>query len=241
MTTLFPKYRFVKSRKLAIFAIFCYDFYMLDLSQIYLNLIQFQYLILFLVVAIEGPIISVIAGLLIAQGQMNLYYGLAIIIFADLFGDVIYYFLGRRSRNFGMKILRVTPQKLSELEGYFHDHGGKTMFIGKLAHGIGSTFLFAAGVAKMPFRKFLYYNVLATIPKSIILIVIGYLFGRSFVRIGDYFDYYALFTLILGASLILIYIAIARRLKKERSFDYSPSTKSAIAVETSGKLLSTKI
>lgn len=188
---------------------------MLSLVQIYYSLIGYQYLVLFPLVAIEGPIISVVAGFLIAQGLMNVYLAYFIIITADLVGDGLYYALGRWGANFGMKLFRISEEKLTQLESYFSSHGGKTILWGKLAHGIGTSFLFAAGAAKMPFRKFIYYNIIGTIPKSIILLFIGYLFGQSYARIGKYFDYYALFTLSLGIILIAIYLIVAKKLRKK--------------------------
>lgn len=188
---------------------------MLSLVQIYYSLIGYQYLVLFSLVAIEGPIISVAAGFLVAQGLMNIYLAFFIIIIADLIGDALYYALGRWGANFGMKIFRISQERLTQLEKYFISHGGKTLLWGKLAHGIGTSFLFAAGAAKMPFRKFLYFNFIATIPKSIILLFIGYLFGQSFARIGKYFDYYAVFTLSLGIILITIYLMLAKKFRKK--------------------------
>lgn len=190
---------------------------MLTLAQIYLSLIKFQYIILFPVVAIEGPIISVIAGFLIAQNLMNFYLAYTIIIVADLAGDGLYYALGHWGSNFGMRLFRLSPNRLAQLKRHFDEHGGKTILFAKIAHGIGTSFLFAAGAANMPFKKFLYYNILGTVPKSLILILVGYLFGQSYVRISKYFDYYALFTLGLGVILIVIYIRVAKKLRKKEN------------------------
>lgn len=188
---------------------------MITLTQLYLSIIKFQYIILFPIVAIEGPIISVIAGFLIAQGLMSVYLTSIIIIIADLAGDSLYYGIGRWGVNLGLKIFHLSPQKLIKIEQHFNSHSGKTLLLGKLAHGIGTTFLFAAGAVKMPFGKFLYYNILGTIPKSLTLIAIGYLFGQSYVRIGKYFDYYAIFTLTLGAVLAVIYFIVAKYARKK--------------------------
>jgi len=190
---------------------------MLTLAEIYLNLIQFQYLILFPIAAIEGPIISIIAGFLIAQGLMNPYLAVVIIIIADLVGDGLYYSLGRWGMSVGLKLFRLSQEKLQQLESHFDIHGGKTILFSKIAHGIGTSFLFAAGAARMPFGKFLYYNILGTIPKSLTLVAIGYLFGQSYVRIGKYFDYYALFTLTIGVILITACILIAKRMRKKEN------------------------
>jgi membrane protein DedA with SNARE-associated domain len=190
---------------------------MLSLTQIYLTLINFQYLILLPTVIIEGPIISIIAGFLIAQGLMNIYLAYFIIIIGDLIGDSLYYALGHWGRNFGLNFFHLSLDKFKKIKQHFNNHSGKTILLSKLAHGIGASVLFVAGAVKMPFGKFLYYNALGTIPKSAILITIGYLFGESYVRIGKYLDYYAVFILILAIILTILYITTIKKIKKEEN------------------------
>jgi len=189
---------------------------MIPLAQIYAGLSKFQYLILFPVTAIEGPIISVIAGFLIAQGMMNFYLAYFVIITGDLAGDSLYYAMGKWGKKLGMRLLKLTPEKLKKLEHHFEHHSGKTILLGKLAHGIGTAFLFAAGAAEMPFGKFLYYNVLGTMPKSLILITVGYFFGHSYASIGKYFDYFGAFTFILGACLLAAYLIFFQKNAQKR-------------------------
>ncbi|NTU98977.1 DedA family protein [Candidatus Falkowbacteria bacterium] len=188
---------------------------MQSLAQIYAALASYQYLILFPATVIEGPIVTIIAGFLVAQGLMSFFIVYPLVIVGDVAGDAIYYALGRWGRNFGQKLFRLPDEKLKALELHFQRHSGKTLLLGKASHGIGAAFLFAAGTALMPFRKFLLFNTIGSAPKSLILMLVGYFFGQSYVRIGKYFDYIAIFTLAIAIIILAGYLLIARRLRKK--------------------------
>ena len=57
---------------------------------------------------------------------------------------------------------------------------------GKLTHSAGAAVLVAAGLARMPLWRFTWVNLLATVPKSLFFVVIGYAFGAAYSRIDDW-------------------------------------------------------
>jgi len=141
-----------------------------------------------------------------------------IAIIADVFGDVLYYALGRWGGTSVIKrwgrYFKFTENRLNQLEQHFYQHAGKTLLLGKLAHGIGGAILVAAGTAKMPLGKFIWYNFLGTLPKSLILLLIGYYFGKTYAKFSTYLDYTALGTAGLTIFLLLLYLSIKRLAKK---------------------------
>jgi len=178
-------------------------------------IIDYRYLILFPIVVFEGPIITVIAGFLASLGQLNLYIAYFIVIFGDLTGDSIYYAIGRFGKEkiishlggrFGLSDVRI-----NDLEKHFEGNGGKTMLLGKLSHGVGAAFLVAAGIAKMPFRRFFWYNFLGTLPKSLILIVIGYYYGQAMAKINSYLEFAAIIFLTAGIIFLVFYFYHPRK------------------------------
>ena len=128
-------------------------------------LVQFGYLAIIPFVMLEGPIITVIAGSLCSAGIFKFFIALAVIIFADLVADCLYYAFGRFGKEkflakYGHYI-GINPARAIQLENHFIGNGGKTLFLGKISHGLGGIFLVAAGLAGMPLPKFLWYNFLA--------------------------------------------------------------------------------
>src|SRR3989344_2135523 len=53
-------------------------------------LLTYRYAIIFPVAVVEGPIISILSGLLIASGAVNAYWVFLLLVAADIIGDVIF-------------------------------------------------------------------------------------------------------------------------------------------------------
>ena len=135
---------------------------------------------------IEGPIVTVIAASLAAQGLLDIKEVFICVVLADLVGDSLLYGLGRGLLGkFSLrwrKRLGLSVQHMATLVNTFHDSGTKLLFAGKWTHAAGFTVLIAAGAAQMKYVRFLFINLLATIPKSLLLIVIGYFFGTALTQ-----------------------------------------------------------
>jgi len=57
---------------------------------------------------------------------------------------------------------------------------GAMLLFGKLTHSAGIAVLLAAGAAHVHLRRFLAFNLLGTLPKSLVLVLLGYWFGRLY-------------------------------------------------------------
>jgi len=189
----------------------------ISLSETIAWLIHYKYAVILPIAVVEGPIVTIIGGFLAAHGFLNVYIVYLIVVIGDLMGDTLYYLLGRWSRrpfliNWG-RFFGITQERLTKLERHYEKHSGKTLIFGKISHGIGSGILIAAGVAKMPIRDFLWFNFLGTLPKSLLLLIIGYYFGQAYRQIGRYIDYTAIF-FVGGLIIILILYLLVAKLKK---------------------------
>ncbi|TSC90975.1 MAG: hypothetical protein CEN90_702 [Parcubacteria group bacterium Licking1014_17] len=185
-------------------------------------LLAYRYLILFPIVVVEGPIVTVITGFFVSLGHLNAYLAYLVIVVADTTGDALHYLLGRTSRHrYASKImgfLGINQKRLEHVELHFERHPIKTLLLGKITHGIGGIPLVAAGVAKMPFWRFIKINILVTLPKSLILLLIGYFFGNYIDRINKYFDSTAFVMLAIAIILVIVYF-VSVRLAKKSSLD----------------------
>lgn len=151
---------------------------------------QYGYLVLFFVAVIEGPIITIIGAFLASQGYFNIFAVYAVVVAGDLAGDIFYYGIGRLGRTGALEDMRrslgVTGEDFAPLERYIQLHGAKILLFAKYTQ-TGFLALPASGAARMPVGKFLWYNALGTIPKSLVLAFVGYFFGYAYYRINGYF------------------------------------------------------
>jgi len=152
---------------------------------------------------IEGPIVTVIAAYLARLQYFSLSAVCIMVIVADLIGDIGFYGLGHwivKSREEPppwLARLGINNIRLKLLIDNFASRGGRIIVIGKLTHSAGMVVLIAAGMARMPFWSFLFYNTLATIPKSLLFVAIGYTFGHLATQVNGWIAIASLCLLIL--------------------------------------------
>ncbi len=180
-------------------------FFVLD--QIAPLLEQYRYALLFPITVLEGPIITVIAGYLTSLGFFSFWTVYVIVVSGDLVGDILYYFFGRLGHLTLVEkwslFVRADDERLERMKKVFSHHSAKALFWGKFTFGVGGLIILAAGAARVKFFKFLGYCTLGTLPKSLILVLIGYYFGYAYKQISKYFDYTAV--LFMAAAVLLAF------------------------------------
>lgn len=150
----------------------------------------YGYVALLPLAAVEGPAVTVFAAFLAAQGLLDLAAVYAIVVTGDLLGDVMYYAVGRwllrgLVEHFGPRATRLR-QRVWLLAPRIRARAGTMLLFGKLTHSAGFVVLLAAGAAHVPMRRFLLFNLLGTLPKSLLLVMLGYWFGWMFAQVeGD--------------------------------------------------------
>lgn len=159
---------------------------------------EYGYLFLFFIAIAEGPIITIIGAFLASLGFFNIFAVYAVVVAGDLSGDLAYYYMGRFGRTGALagvrRFFEMTDDDLARIERYIQRHGAKILLFAKFTQ-TGFLALPASGAARMPVSKFVWYNALGTLPKSLVLMVIGYFFGYAYNRIDGYF---------MKASLLII-------------------------------------
>lgn len=179
-------------------------------------LIRYKYQVIFPVAVVEGPIITIISGILVSLGYLNFLPTFLLIFAADMVSDPGLYLIGRFGRNILQRLpfIKLPEARVKKLEEHYRNHPGKTILATKLSYGVSSLFLIVAGLSKMSWKTFLGYIASIDAVKSTLLLLVGYYFGRAALRFTrGYLPYYA-------AALVVIiplayYFFIKRREKKK--------------------------
>ncbi|CAB4933478.1 unannotated protein [freshwater metagenome] len=134
-----------------------------------------------------GETAMIVGGVVAGQGEISVITLIAITWFAAVLGDCASYELGRRlGRDFLVRHgsrFQITPERLERVETFFQAHGGKAIFIGRFVGLVRAVAPFLAGSGRMPFRRFLPYDVLGAGLWSTTFILIGYVFWQSFDQV----------------------------------------------------------
>jgi len=172
----------------------------------------YKYIILFPLAVAEGPITTITAGFLSHLGILNIFLVYIIIVSGDIVGDASLYLLGRWGSPFvhryGPKI-GLTEERLSKSKVYFYDNKKKALFFSKTLHGVGFTGLIVAGNLRIPYHKFFPICFAISIIQTLFFLAIGVFFGRAYVLIGSYLNFYDSILFII-AIFTLIYVLLKK-------------------------------
>src|SRR6266404_499075 len=144
----------------------------------------YGYAAVFLLSILEGPAVTILAAILASQGILNLPLVYAIVVVADLVGDLLCYTVGRcfsecLADSARPRVVRFR-RRIEVLQPYIQSRAGRILLFGKLTHSAGYAVLLAAGAARVRLFTFAFYNFLGTVPKSAFFVVVGYFFGRHY-------------------------------------------------------------
>jgi undecaprenyl-diphosphatase len=134
-----------------------------------------------------GETTVIVGGLVAGQGEISLLLLIAIVWTCAVAGDLTSYALGRRlGRDFMVRHgarVKITEDRLEQVEAFFEKRGGATILIGRFIGLVRAIAPFIAGASRMPLRKFLPYDVLGAGLWATTFCVLGYVFWRSFDKL----------------------------------------------------------
>lgn len=154
---------------------------------------DYGYWIMVPLMAIEGPVVTILASFMATLGMFNIVVVFVLSVFGDMLGDVLWYWAGRL---WGMRFVQhvgrhvgVTEELVLKMEKFFNNHGGKTIFAVKSTTGLCWATFVAAGIVKMNFGRFLAASFLGGIFWSAFLVAMGYFFGEFYQEIAQKIKY----------------------------------------------------
>jgi undecaprenyl-diphosphatase len=137
-----------------------------------------------------GETFVILAGAVAGQGTTDLYVTIAVVWGSAWAGDTASFVLGQRlGRSFmarhGRRV-RITPERIEQVEGYFKRHGGKTILVGRFIGLVRALAPFIAGSSGMAYRQFVPYSILGTGLWAGTFTLIGYLAAQSIESAAEY-------------------------------------------------------
>jgi len=169
------------------------------LSAIILQYGIWTYAILFVVIFVEtgfvvmpflpGDSLLFAAGTFAALKALKIGWLLLILSVAAILGDTVNYWVGRRlgPKVFSREDARFFKREyLDRTHAFYEKHGGKTIIIARFVPIIRSFAPFVAGVGRMSYGRFLFFNVIGGVGWVLLLTGAGYFFGTLPVVKNNY-------------------------------------------------------
>lgn len=131
---------------------------------------------------LPGDSLLFVAGTLAAIGQnnINVHLMVLLLISAAILGDLCNYLIGKF---FGEKLFRNPDSKvfkqsyLDKTHEFYAKHGGKTIILARFVPIIRTFAPFVAGMGKMCYKQFGFYNIIGGIVWVSLFMYAGYFFG----------------------------------------------------------------
>jgi membrane protein DedA with SNARE-associated domain len=164
-------------------------------------------------VPLPGETILLGAGFVLGKTADSLWQPVVAGTVACFLGGIGAFWLGRRLGHGGLeKIhwLHLTPKRLKWPERLFKRHGAKTVFIARfifLFPPVAANLL--AGMSKMQWRTFLFYNLTGSAAYSTTYILLGYFFGKKWKLLEAWLGPTALYLILAG--LVIVVLAVIFR------------------------------
>ena len=178
-----------------------------------------------------GESILIAASVYSGAGRLNIVAVGVIAVLAAIVGDNIGYAIGRYGGHalvlrYGKYVL-LTKERLDKAERFFGRYGGQIVVVARFIEGLRQLNGIIAGIAEMPWPRFLVFNTIGAALWVGVWSTVGYLAGNNITSIYSTVTRYSLYVLIALAVLAaaLIIRAVVRRRRRTRGRGEQPDAR----------------
>lgn len=164
---------------------------------------------------LPGDTLLFAAGILAAQGGLNIISTITVIAVAAIVGDNVGYTIGRYS---GKRLFRkqdgilFKQEYVQRAEAFYKKHGGKAIILARFVPIVRTFAPLVAGIGRMDRRFFFLYNVVGALLWSVSITLLGYYVGGKFPELVHYLEY-----LIITVVLMSLAPAVWHIVRDDRS------------------------
>lgn len=183
-----------------------------------LGLFLFAEVGLFLGFFLPGDTLLITAGIYAKEGKLNIAAVIVVAAVAAIAGDSLAYVIGRHGgRRLFTKEDSLLFQKshVETAEKFYDRYGAKLILIAHFLPVVRTFTPLLAGVAKMPYRRFLTFDAVGDTAWSVVIALVGYYIGSRIPGIDHYILAIVLFAVIVSSGPTIFHV-VRLHLKKRR-------------------------
>lgn len=166
---------------------------------------------------LPGDSLLITAAILAPQLGVQVWQIAVVAVVAAFLGDQAGYWIGKR---FGRGLFKpdarvLKTERLEAAEAFFAKYGGPSLVLGRFVPFVRTYVPLSAGIAAMPYRRFLLWNALGGVSWVVVMIVVGVLLG-GIPFIANNVDVLMIVVVVISIMPILI-SALRRRRARQRT------------------------
>jgi membrane protein DedA with SNARE-associated domain len=171
---------------------------------------------------LPGETALIAAGVYASKGHLSIAGVVAAAAAAAILGDNIGYWLGREG---GRRLLyryallqRFANRVLPPAERFFERHGGKAVFLARFFGGVRVTGAWMAGITRMTWWRFLFWNAAGGIVWAIAIGLLAFYAGKAAADALARYGVYAA----IGGGILLVVGLVALHVWRRRVVEQNP-------------------
>ncbi len=177
-------------------------------------------------IPLPSEIVMPLAGVMIANGKIlhGMSFGVSLLLVAlvgslgCLIGSMVAYGIGYSGGRplllkYGRYVL-ISQHDADRADHFFQKWGSATTFFSRLLPVVRTYISLPAGIAKMPFAKFVLYTFLGSLPWCLLLAYVGYQLGNHLSTLGPIF--HDLDAVIVFLVVVLVVLYVWRHIRNDR-------------------------
>ena len=139
----------------------------------------------FLGFVIPGETAAVLGGVLASRGRVSLPLLIVVVVVAAVTGPLVGYEIGRHlgSRVIAARRMHRVAAGMDRAQAVLRRRGGLAVLLGRFVAVLRALMPAVAGTTRMPYRTFLFYNVLGGIIWGVGYCLLGYAAGSAYAAI----------------------------------------------------------
>jgi membrane protein DedA with SNARE-associated domain len=144
---------------------------------------------LFVGFVIPGETAALLAGAAAKLGNVHLVGVLVVVVVCAIVGDSVGYEIGRHlgPRVMGLRMLQSRRGQLDDAREFLSRRGASAIFLSRWVAFLRAVMPALAGIARIPYRRFLPWNAAGGIAWGVTVVLLGYAAGASYAQVGQTF------------------------------------------------------
>lgn len=169
---------------------------------------------------LPSEVILPLAGFTASQGSFSLWAALFWTTAGSVLGALVLYAIGaalgmQRTIAIAERIPLIQTSDIDKTVAWFHKHGTKAVFFGRMLPVFRSLISIPAGIERMPIPIFLALTMAGSLIWNSVFVVAGYQLGENWHRVERYAQFFQYLVIAVVAIAVLYFIA--RRIRSQHS------------------------
>jgi membrane protein DedA with SNARE-associated domain len=166
-------------------------------------LLTFGEAAMFVGFVVPGETAVLLGGFLASQGHLHLGTLIVLVVISAILGDSVGYEVGK---HYGPRVLRLRgfrrhQDRLERAQDMLRRRGGPAIFLGRWTAFLRAVMPGIAGLSRMRYRVFLFWNALGGVVWGVTFSLVGYFAGASYAKVASAIG--------KGAAVVLAVLVIA--------------------------------